>query len=115
MDQERRAQRVVDLLEHNIRTEVAVANGMLDLGLTQDQVDGVAFSVVTSVLYAFDVDWAPDWVRAGDVHSWRDGGSWFARCSVCLEDSPAATTRVQAIGWAQAHEAGHHATLHQST
>jgi hypothetical protein len=112
MDPELRAQRVADLLEDNIRAEVAIGSQLLDLDLTEDQVQGLASSLCASILYAFDVDWAPDWVAAGDVHSWRDGELWFARCAVCLEDSPAAKVQVRAIGWARAHEAGHRAPLH---
>lgn len=106
MEQERRA-RVIRLLEHNVGSELAVMNESRGLGLTDLQVENLEFAITSSILYAFDVDWAPDWVGADDVHAWQDGEAWFARCSVCLEDSPPSESRDDAKTWALDHERGH--------
>ena len=102
-----REQRVVALLEDNVRTELRNADGLLGLGLTEDAVENVVGMITSSVLYAFHVDWSPDWVREEEVHAWEEGGRWRARCSVCLEDSPAADDRQAAMRWAIEHEASH--------
>lgn len=102
-----REQRVFALLEDNVRTELQIANGVLDLGLTEETIENVMGMITSSVLYAFDVDWAPDWVHQGEVHAWEDDGGWYARCSVCLEDSPRADGLPAAARWAMEHEASH--------
>lgn len=102
-----RERRVFALLEDNVRTELKIANSALGLGLTEDTIENLMGMITSSVLYAFHVDWAPDWVRQGEVHAWEDDGRWYARCSVCLEDSPGADDRQAAARWAMEHEGSH--------
>jgi hypothetical protein len=106
MDRERQV-RVVELLEHNIRTEIEIWEGARDAGLTEEQVEELAGAIAASVDYAFAVDWSPDWVRSGEVHSWEEGGGHIARCSVCLLDSPPCPTRAEAVAWARGHIKSH--------
>lgn len=107
MAESERQARVVALLEDSVRTEITVTNGMLDLGLSAATIDRLMEGVTSGILYAFDVDWAPDWVKPGDVHTWNDAGEWFGRCSICLLDSPPARSEQAASAWAQSHEARH--------
>jgi hypothetical protein len=65
-DMERDA-RVVSLLEDNVRTELQVANDMLELGLSAAAIEGLMEGVTSGLLYAFAVDWSPDWVKPGQV------------------------------------------------
>ncbi|WP_182524924.1 hypothetical protein [Nocardioides dongkuii] len=102
-----RERRVFGLLEDNVRTELQIADGALGLGLTEDTLENIMGMITSSVLYAFRVDWSPAWVREGEVHAWEDDGRWYARCSVCLEDSPRADDRQAATRWAKEHEARH--------
>ena len=102
-----REQRVVALLEDRVREELRVTDGAYELGLGEETIERLVGGVTAGVLYAFSVDWAPDWVREGDVHAWEEPGVWFARCGVCLLDSPGATTRADATTWAHAHEESH--------
>lgn len=76
-----RAGRVVSLLEDNVRSELQVVNGIEKLGLSDDVIERLMVGVTSRILYAFDVDWAPDWVRPGEVHAWQEGGVWRARCT----------------------------------
>src|SRR3954453_18936065 len=82
-----RDQRLVALLEDNVRTELQVTNGVLDLGLSVDALESLMRGVTSGLLYAFAVDWSPDWVKPGQVHHWEESGRYFARCGVCLMDS----------------------------
>lgn len=100
-----RAQRVVALLEDNIYEELC--NVLREEQLPDEVLRNAAWAVATEALYAFDVDWNPDWVKPGRLHSWRDGGRFFARCPVCLLDSPASKTRAEAYRWVRAHERDH--------
>ena len=99
--------RVVALLEDNVRTELQVANGMLELGLSSTHIERLMEGVTSGLLHAFNVDWSPDWVRDGQVHAWAEKDAFFARCSVCLIDSPPAEDAATAEAWARAHEASH--------
>jgi hypothetical protein len=63
--------------------------------------------VTSGLLYAFAVDWSPDWVKPGQVHAWQEDGSLFARCSVCVVDSPPGDNQASAEAWARQHEASH--------
>jgi hypothetical protein len=99
--------RVVALLENCVREELRVTDGILGFGLDDEAVERLMEGVTAGVLYAFSVDWKPDWVREGDCHAWEESGSWFARCSICLLDSPGMTTRIESVEWARAHEASH--------
>lgn len=105
-DSERQA-RVVALLEDRVRTEIAVTDGMLDLRLTPATIERLMEGVTSGILHAFDVDWAPDWVRPSEAHTWNEAGDWFGRCSICLQDSPPERSQKAASGWAHRHEAEH--------
>jgi hypothetical protein len=105
-DSERQA-RVVALLEDSVRTELTVTNGMLDLGLSAASIERLMEGVTSGILHAFDVDWAPDWVKPGEVHTWNESGEWVGRCSICLLDSPPARSEEETSAWAHRHEAGH--------
>lgn len=102
-----REQRVVALLEDRVREELRVTDGVYDLGLSEETIERLMADVTAGVLYAFSVDWAPDWLPKGDVHAWEESGAWFARCGVCLQDSPGSTTRAGATFWAREHEKSH--------
>src|SRR3546814_3710855 len=106
MDRERQA-RVLQLLEDNVRSEIEIWNAARTAGLDAQQVEELAGAIAANVGYAFAVDWSPDWVKEGDVHAWEDAGSHFARCSLCLDDSPASATRGEAVAWARSHVARH--------
>jgi hypothetical protein len=102
-----RATRVAELLADNIRTEVDVQNAGLGLGLTSQAAENLAQAITAEVLYAFAVDWSPDWVKPGSPHTWETSGTYYSRCGICLRDSPAAATRAEAQAWAISHEASH--------
>ncbi|MGL5810134.1 MAG: hypothetical protein ACRCYQ_09330 [Nocardioides sp.] len=102
-----RAERVVALLEDNVRAELQVTNGGLGLGLSDEAVEQLMQSVTSGLLYAFAVDWSPDWVKKGHVHSWEEVGRFFARCGVCLADSPPSADERTAASWAHTHEKSH--------
>ena len=63
--------------------------------------------VTSGLLYAFEIDWSPDWVKPGDVHHWEESGRFFARCGVCLADSPPSPDKEAAVAWAHHHENSH--------
>jgi hypothetical protein len=102
-----REERLADLLDDNVVTEIRAMNAVLDLGLSEHQIENLAGAISANLLYAFDIEWAPDWVKPGEVHSWQDDGSWRARCGICLEDSPAAASEREAVSWARRHESAH--------
>jgi hypothetical protein len=102
-----RAERVVALLEDNVRTELLVTNGALDLGLSDAAIESLMQGVTSGLLYAFAVDWSPDWVKQGQVHHWEEAGRFFARCGVCLMDSPPSPDERTAAAWAHSHETSH--------
>ncbi|MEU7532102.1 hypothetical protein AB0A74_40650 [Saccharothrix sp. NPDC042600] len=72
--------RVIELLEDNVRTEITIMNDMRNLGLSNSDVQRLMEGVTSSILYAFDVDWASDWVKPNGVHTWREAVGWFGRC-----------------------------------
>lgn len=102
-----REARVVALLEHNVRTELRVMNALHELGLDDAVIERLTEGITSGVLYAFAVDWSPDWVKAGQVHTWEEDGAFFARCSRCLLDSPPAHNRASAEAWVRQHETQH--------
>jgi hypothetical protein len=102
-----RAQRVVALLESTVRTELQVTNGGFDLGLSDETIEQLMQGVTSGLLYAFAIDWSPDWVKAGDVHHWEEPGRFFARCGVCLADSAPSSDEKTAVAWAHNHEKSH--------
>jgi hypothetical protein len=105
-DSERQA-RVVALLEDSVRAEITVTNGMLDLGLSAATIERLMEGVTSGILHAFDVEWAPGWVKPGEVHTWNEAGDWFGRCSICLLDSPPKPSEPGASAWALRHVKGH--------
>lgn len=111
MDEERR-QRVVDLFEDCVQTELAHRNELDGYGLDEVAIQRMMFSVTAAVLYAFDIDWNPNWVKAGQVHHWEESDTWFARCGVCLVDSMGSPSKADATAWARRHEASHANTEH---
>jgi hypothetical protein len=90
-----------------VRSELKVANGALELGLSDNAIERLMEMVTSQLRYAFTLDWSPDWVVPGEVHAWQEGEYWYARCSGCLLDSPPSSSRDDAAAWAQEHEAGH--------
>lgn len=104
---EERANRVIALLEDNVRTELQVRNDMLNLGLSAASIESLMQGVTSGLLYAFAVDWSPDWVKRGQVHHWQESGQFFARCGDCLLDSPPSPDEPTAVTWALAHETCH--------
>ena len=107
MHRSEREARVIALLQDCVRTQLKVTDGGFGLGLGDEAIERLMAGVTSGILYAFAVDWAPDWVRQGDVHSWEDSGAWFARCGVCLLDSSPAATREEAAARAHADERSH--------
>ena len=107
MTVDERGERVVALLESNVRMELQVTNGGFDLGLSDETIERLMQGVTSGLLYAFAIDWSPDWVKAGDVHHWEEAGRFFARCGVCLADSPPSLDGEAAVGWARDHENSH--------
>lgn len=104
---DRRAERVVALLEDNVSTELQVTNSAFGLGLSDEAIERLMEGVTSGLLYAFAVDWSPDWVKQGEVHHWEASGRFFARCGLCLADSPALPDDGTAVGWARDHEKSH--------
>lgn len=102
-----RRQRVVDLFEDCVRTELTSRNETDGYGLDEVAIDRMMFSVTSAVLSGFDIDWNPDWVKAGQAHHWEESGTWFARCGVCLADSSGSPSKADATTWARLHEASH--------
>ncbi|MFJ8958336.1 hypothetical protein ACIRG5_03050 [Lentzea sp. NPDC102401] len=107
MAESERQARVIALLEDNVRTELEVVNGMLDLGLSDAAIERLMEGVTSGVLYAFDIDWAPNWVKSDQVHTWQEAVGWFGRCPQCLMDSPPSTSREEASAWVRDHESSH--------
>lgn len=102
-----RAQRVLNLLGENVRTELQVTNVGFDLRLSEETIERLMEGVTAGLVYAFSIDWSPGWVKPGDVHRWEESGRFIARCGVCLMDSPAFPDERPAIEWAHAHEDSH--------
>lgn len=63
-----------DRLGENILTELRVQNAGRRLNLPDPVVAGLAEGLLAEVRYAFDVRWAPKWVRSGDPHKWSEPG-----------------------------------------
>ncbi|MEI2818891.1 MAG: hypothetical protein V9E81_01180 [Marmoricola sp.] len=106
---EQRVARVVELVEHCVKTELQVTAGIRGLDLDDATLEELAGGVTAGLLYAFEMDWSPDWVRPGEVHQWQENGMHTARCSVCLADSVPTNDRNAATTWAESHAASHRA------
>jgi hypothetical protein len=98
---------VVELLEDDVRTELHITNGGFDLGLSDEAIEQLMQDGTSGLLYAFAVDWSPEWVKAGEVHHWDGTGRFFARCGVCLTDPPPSPHEDAAVAWAHGHEQSH--------
>lgn len=61
--------RVAALLEDNVGTELQVVNGMLELGISSANIERLMEGVTSGLLYAANVEWSPDWVKPGQVHT----------------------------------------------
>lgn len=68
-----RQEQVDALLESNVLAELKIVDGVLNLGLSDEAIENLMHAADSSVLYAFDLDWTTDWVKAGDVHAWQEG------------------------------------------
>ena len=61
------------------------------------------FGVTSGVLYAFSLDWDPDWVKTGDFHEWQEADGHRSGCPQCLIDSPALPTAEAPVTWVRQH------------
>lgn len=68
----------------------------------------VAWGIAAEIVYAFDVQWSPDWVPKGHPHRWQDDEGWHARCNDCLAESPAEAEEAVAWDWFATHRAVAH-------
>jgi hypothetical protein len=66
-----RAERVVALLESNVRTELQVTNGGFELGLSDETIELLMQGVTSGLLYAFAVDPSPAVVSASRIRRRR--------------------------------------------
>ncbi len=48
-------------LTENIRTELLAVNALLNVGLSPEQIDRMAWAIATNIDYAFEVRWSPRW------------------------------------------------------
>lgn len=102
-----REQRVIELLEDCVRTEIRITSVGTGLELDDLVVENLVQGVTSGILFGFSVDWNPDWVGPGDLHRWREESDYFARCPVCLIDCPAQADEAAADEWVHAHRVEH--------
>jgi hypothetical protein len=107
LNRDPRLPRVLQLLIDAVSDELHVVAGMFDIELTEQQFDNITAAVTSRLDYAFDFDWAPDWVKPGTVHTWPTEGGFRSRCGTCLADSPPMPEQEAAALWATDHEASH--------
>ena len=72
----------------DVRTELEAQRAIRGLPLDDATLDGLADNVVTNIEYAFDVNWAPRWIKDGSYHRWIDtppdaAPSHFVECLRC--------------------------------
>ena len=94
---------VYGLLEETVRSELAVYAGILELDLSAETLDTLAWAVATQVAYGFSLRWDPDWVAAGEPHVWTQDGRTSARCTRCLAISPPLDGEAAARAWHDEH------------
>ncbi|MGV9804570.1 hypothetical protein [Micromonospora chersina] len=74
-------------LADNIRGELVAMNIPLNLRLDDATLENVAEAIATNITYAFDVTWAPKWVKAGQPHRWQEDNSgsrvYYVECLGC--------------------------------
>lgn len=98
---------VWNLAQHSVLTELVTQNAARGLGLDRGTLESLAAAVTTNLEYAFDIAWAPSWVRPGEAHVWTEAARWFARCGSCLLSSPPEPTDAAARRWHAEHVAEH--------
>jgi hypothetical protein len=101
---------VYQLLQETVRSELEMYAGILDLDLSAENVDTLAWAVATQVAYGFSLRWDPDWVPAREPHLWGEDGRTFARCTLCLAVSPPLDGESSAFGWHDEHQRTEHAS-----
>ncbi|MGQ5261978.1 hypothetical protein ACTWLT_14605 [Micromonospora sp. ZYX-F-536] len=74
-------------LTENIRDEIVAMNVPLNLQLDDATLGNLAESIAINITYAFDVEWAPKWVKAGQPHRWQEdnpgGTTYHVECLAC--------------------------------
>jgi hypothetical protein len=92
-----------ELLTENVFEELR--NGWLSWGkgIEDAALKNIAWGIAAEIVYAFDVQWSPDWVAKGHPHRWHDEDGWHARCNDCLDESPAESDEAVAYAWFADH------------
>ena len=102
-------ERVRALLRDAIQDEIGVAAAMMNrVELGEQFIERLAWAVATRLDYAFQFRWNPDWLKPGDIHAWSEDAEWFARCGVCLADSPPSKSNAEAKQWVRGHRLTEH-------
>ncbi|MET8234317.1 hypothetical protein ABZS77_26955 [Micromonospora sp. NPDC005298] len=74
-------------LTANIRGEIVAMNVPMNLKLDDATLGNLAESIAINITYAFDVEWAPKWVEAGQPHRWQEdhpgGTTYHVECLAC--------------------------------
>lgn len=97
-----------DRLVENVRQELQAQNAIGELGLADDVLDQLASAIATNAVYAFEVKWAPKWLRRAEPHAWHDEEGAFAECVDCRlifgpEPDPEAARRAFDEHWSANH------------
>ncbi len=97
-----------ELLAENVFTELRSGQLAWDAGIDEETLKSVAWGIAAEIVYAFDVQWSPDWVPKGHPHRWQDHEGWHTRCNDCLAESPAEVEEAVAWDWFATHRADAH-------
>jgi hypothetical protein len=81
-----------------------VSSGIQGLPLSGAEIGRLADAVWSRLDYDFRFIWAPAGVSIGGPHIWSENGQVYARCTVCLQSSPASNEREAAEHWHAAHD-----------
>jgi len=92
-----------ELLAENVFTELRYGQLAWDAGVDESTLKSVAWGIAAEIVYAFDVQWSPDWVPKGHPHRWQDDEGWHTRCNDCLAESPAESEEADAWEWFATH------------
>jgi hypothetical protein len=91
------------LLEQTVRDELAIAAGIDGVELSDETLDHFAWAVLTQLDYGFRFQWDPQWVPAGEPHSWAESSTTPAASRVlpsvrqqCPKRRPQAGTELTA-------------------
>jgi hypothetical protein len=95
---------VHQLLQDTVRNELETYAGILNLELSAENLDTLAWAVATQVAYGFSFRWDPDWVANGEPHLWDEDGRTFARCTLCLAVSPPQDGESSGRAWHDEHQ-----------